>query len=549
MAILKHITSKNADYGEAQRYLMFRYDEYTNKPILDENGELIPREEYYLDGINCDPFTFDLECKELNEKYHKNQKYNEIKSHHYILSFDPKDVTENGLTGEQAQQLGLEYAKKNFPGHQVLVCTHTDGHNESGNIHVHIVINSLRKYDIEKQPFMTQRSEYRAGCKHHLTKNYLIHLKQSVMDMCHQEHLHQVDLLTPAEKKISDREYHANRRGQKKLNERNKQMQSEGITPRQTKYQTQKEFLRTAIENAAASAGNLDEFQQLLAENYHVTLKISRGRFSYLHPERSKPITGRNLGTHYEKDYLLTLFERNAEQQRKKNLSESPLVDNTLTKNSLPHGETIETDIPAFIFIKSDLRLVVDLQHCVKAQQSDTYARRVKLSNLQQMAKTVAYVQEHGYDTQEDLLTAFSEAQEQTTEIRKALRSTEQQLKEVNEQLHYTGQYLANKSVYGQFLKSKNKKQFRQEHLSEITLYETARRILKEKSDSGKLPSMKTLKAEKEKLTALKNTQYEAYQNLRGYQNELKTVCTNVDMILGKNHTKHPEQEKNQDIS
>lgn len=549
MAILKHITSKNADYGEAQRYLMFRYDEYTNKPILDENGELIPREEYYLDGINCDPFTFDLECRELNEKYHKNQKYNEIKSHHYILSFDPKDVRENGLTGEQAQQLGLEYAKKNFPGHQALVCTHTDGHNESGNIHVHIVINSLRKYDIEKQPFMTQRSEYRAGCKHHLTKNYLIHLKQSVMDMCHREHLHQVDLLTPAEKKISDREYHANRRGQKKLNERNKQMQSEGITPRQTKYQTQKEFLRTAIENAAASAGNLDEFQQLLAENYHVTLKISRGRFSYLHPERSKPITGRNLGTHYEKDYLLTLFERNAEQQRKKNLSESPLVDNTLTKNSLPHGETIETDIPAFIFIKSDLRLVIDLQHCVKAQQSDAYARRVKLSNLQQMAKTVAYVQEHGYDTQEDLLTAFSEAQEQTTEIRKALRSTEQQLKEVNGQILYTGQYLANKSVYGQFLKSKNKKQFRQEHLSEITLYETARRILKEKSDSGKLPSMKTLKAEKEKLTALKNTQYEAYQNLRGYQNELKTVCTNVDMILGKNHAIHPEQEKNQDIS
>lgn len=64
-------------------------------------------------------------------------------------------------------------------------------------------------------------------------------------------------------------------------------------------------------------------------------------------------------------------------------------------------------------------------------------------------------MQEHGYDTQEDLLTAFSEAQEQTTEIRKALRSTEQQLKEVNGQIHYTGQYLANKSVYGQFLKSK----------------------------------------------------------------------------------------------
>ena len=153
MAILKHIASKNADYGEAQRYLMFQYDEYTGKPILDEDGRLIPREEYYLDGINCDPFTFDMECKELNEQCRKNQNYDDIKSHHYIISFDPKD-TEDGLTGERAQQLGLEYARKNFHGHQALVCTHTDGSNESGNIHVHIVINSVRKYDVERQDFM-----------------------------------------------------------------------------------------------------------------------------------------------------------------------------------------------------------------------------------------------------------------------------------------------------------------------------------------------------------------------------------------------------------
>ena len=147
MAILKHIASKNANYAEIQRYLMFEHDEDTNKPILDENGEWIPRKEYIMDGINCDPFTFDMECRELNALYHKNESYDEIKSHHYIISFDPKDAIENGLTGEWAQQIGMEYTKKNFPGHQALVCTHMDGHNESGNIHVHIVINSLRKYD------------------------------------------------------------------------------------------------------------------------------------------------------------------------------------------------------------------------------------------------------------------------------------------------------------------------------------------------------------------------------------------------------------------
>lgn len=490
-----------------------------------------------------------MECKELNLQYGKNQAFNEIKSHHYILSFDPKDAEENGLTGEQAQQLGLEYARKNFPGHQALVCTHTDGHNESGNIHVHIVINSLRKYDIEQQCYMTQRSEFRAGCKHHLTKDYLIHLKQSVMDICQRENLHQVDLLTPAEKKISDREYHAGRRGQKKMEERNQKMLSEGITPRQTIFQTQKEFLRTAIEDISASVCSLEEFQKLLLEKYHVTLKISRGRFSYLHPERKKPITGRNLGTHYEENYLLPLFEENAKHRESKNTPEQPSPEPSVFESLTDSAETKWPEISAFLFIKSDLRLVTDLQQCVKAQQSEAYARKVKLSNLQQMAKTLAYVQEHGYGTEDDLLAAFSEAQSQAGDMRKALRSTEQQLREIREQIHYTGQYLANKSVYGEYLKSKNKKKFRQEHPSEITLYETARKILKEKSGGGKLPALKVLKEKEAELSALKESQYAAYQNLHGYQNELKTVCANVDAILGKGHTRQHEPEKGHDIS
>ena len=48
MAILKHIASKNADYGESERYLIFQHNEYTQKPVLDENGHMIIREEYYL---------------------------------------------------------------------------------------------------------------------------------------------------------------------------------------------------------------------------------------------------------------------------------------------------------------------------------------------------------------------------------------------------------------------------------------------------------------------------------------------------------------------
>ena len=536
MAILKHIASKNADYGETQRYLMFQYNEDTMKPILDENGRLIPREEYYLDGINCDSFTFDMECKELNAQYRKNQTFDEIKSHHYILSFDPKDTEESGLTGERAQQLGLEYARKNFPGHQALVCTHTDGHNQSGNIHVHIVINSLRKHDVERQDFMERPCDSRAGYKHHLTNDYLSYLKQDVMDLCHREQLHQVDLLSPAERKVTDREYHAQRRGQKKLDTLNREMTAGGITPRKTKFETQKDFLRNAIEEAAASARSLEEFQKQLLDNYHISLKISRRRFSYLHPERGKYITGRNLGTRYEKEYLLSVWEKNSKCHQ--NLSPEP------DTSDKPSAFANQNDLPAFVFIKSELRLVIDLQNCAKAQANSSYARKVRLSNLQQMAKTGAYIQEHGYDTEDDLKAAFDEAQAQTTEMRKTLRSTEKKLREVNEQIHYTGQYLANKSVYREFLTCKNKKKFRLEHQTEITLYETARKILKEHSEDGKLPSMKLLKAEKEKLAARKSSQYEAYRNLREYEKELHIVQTNIDTFLGKDRSRQTAQER-----
>ena len=550
MAILKHIASKNADYGEAQRYLLFQYDESTNKPILDENGELIPRKEYIMDGINCDPFTFDMECRELNALYHKNESYDEIKSHHYIISFDPKDAIENGLTGEWAQQIGMEYAKKNFPGHQALVCTHMDGHNESGNIHVHIVINSLRKYDVERQDFMERACDSRAGYKHHVSKDYLIHLKQSLMDICRREHLHQVDLLAPAEKKITDREYHAKRRGQKKLDERNRQLRADGLTPRKTEFQTQKEFLRSAIEDAAAVSCSREDFQNLLLEKYNVKLKVSRGRFSYLHPKRNKYITGRMLGTHYVEDYLLELFKENAEhKENKKQTVDMGKYNMESKKSATSPSNLLQEETVSVLFIKSDLRLVVDLQACVKAQQNAAYANKVKLSNLKEMAKTVAYIQEHGYNTRDSLEDSFSEIKSHASTSRKELKSVEDNLRKVNEQIHYTGQYLANKSVYQKFVKAKNKGLFRQEHPVEITLYESARKFLKEQSADGHLPSMKLLKMEKEKLLRQKKEAQKAYHYYRDYQKELNTVCSNVDKILGQPHTRQPEKQKSTDIS
>ena len=110
---------------------------------------------------------------------------------------------------------------------------------------------------------------------------------------------------------------------------------------------------------------------------------------------------------------------------------------------------------------------------------------------------------------------------------------TESKLRKTNEQIHYLGQYLSTKSIYGEFLKAPNKKIFRQAHSDKLAQYEEALQILKQYSPDGKFPTMKDLRAEKAQLTIQKDAQYDTYRYFKDYHKELQTVCANVDSILG----------------
>lgn len=541
MAVLKHIAIKSADYSAAVCYLKYQHDERHLKPLLDENGNMMLRNEFYLNGVNCSPDTFDLECEMLNDQHRKNYRYDEIKSHHYIISFDPRDKDDHDLTGQKAQALGLEYAKKNFPGHQALVCTHMDGHNGSGNIHVHIIINSLRKFDTEPQPYTDRSIDCKAGYKHHLTNNYLEHLQQELMELCQRENLHQVDLLSPSRNKVSEAEYWAAKRGQKELESTNQQIIADGMIPMKSIFQTRKQFIRDAIHEISKTAASFEEFQKNLLGTYNIRVKEQRSRYSYLHPEREKYITGRALGTDFDREHLLKLFEQNALAAKAK---EGAAVSHSYG----PDAPDVQDDLLAILFIPSDLRLVVDLQTCIKAQQSRAYAQKLKISNLQQMAKTVAYIQENGFDTRETLQDTYESVTAKMHNARQKVKSSEADLKAVNEQIHYLGQYLSVKSVYSDFLKARFKKKFRQEHLAEIEKYENAVQYLKAHSPNEKLPTMKALKEEKARLSAIKTAQYDTYTYFKNYQKELRTACSNVDSILNQPYPRQAERQKEQTI-
>ena len=72
MAILKHISSKSANYGRAMEYLMYEQDRLTNRSRVDEDGDLVIRDNFLIDSLECNVATFDFECEKLNKQYNKN---------------------------------------------------------------------------------------------------------------------------------------------------------------------------------------------------------------------------------------------------------------------------------------------------------------------------------------------------------------------------------------------------------------------------------------------------------------------------------------------
>ena len=584
MATLKHIASKSSNYGRPLEYLMFEHD--TNgKPIRDEEGNLQMRKCFIIDGINCTPFSFDMECERLNWQYHKNQKRDEIKSHHYILSFDPKDQTECGLTPERAQQLGMEFASRCFPGHQTIVCTHDDGHNQSGNIHVHILINSLRKLDVEKQPFMDRDIDSRAGYKHHLTKEYLQYLQEEVMKLCKREGLHQVDLLSPAGTKITEKEYRAKENGQRKLDKLNEEIIAAQMKPASTVFQTQKQYLRDAIQDAASQAVSPEEFEALLKEKYGIELKDRRGRYSYLHPDRTKHITGRALGADYEKESLLKRILMNKQKkeqaiENKETVESLPASSQSVLNNPADNeeengkgkshdgrtlGESLEeaflsgkqdvhtaydpaydyyADPVAILFIHSEFRLVTDLQTNIKAQMSAAYAQKVKVTNLKEMARTVAFIQEQGIGSFDELRQKKSSMANAVSDAAEDFRKTEGDIRLTNEMIHFTGQYYATRAIHSDFMRSWNKGRFRSQHQDELRRYDEAVRYFKE-NNAGKIPAMNELREKKKTLATEQDRQKKEAEKIRKGLKNLQTAVSNVEVILD---TKSVLERRNQEL-
>ena len=524
MAILKHISSKNANYGDAEKYLTFEHDEFTMKPTLDADGRLIPRVDYRISSLNCGGEDFAVACMRSNLRYGKNQKREDVKSHHYIISFDPRDGPDNGLTVDRAQELGEKFCAEHFPGHQALVCTHPDGHSHTENIHVHIVINSLRIAEVPMLPHMDRPADRKAGCKHRCTDAAMNYLKAEVMEMCHSEGLYQIDLLNGSKERITEREYWAQKKGQAKLDKENATLAAEGQPVKQTKFETDKAKLRQTTRNAMSEATTFDEFSALLLRQ-GVIVKESRGRLSYLTPDRTKPITARKLGYDFDRAAVLALLEQNAHRAAEKT---APIPEyHTAETNRTERGKTQK------IAPTGNIQRMVDRAAKRAEGKGIGYDRWAAVHNLKQMAATVAAMEQYGF-TPDELDAALVSANADLHSSTAKLKPIETAIREKKDLQKQVLAYAKTRDVHDGLKKQKTdkaRKAYREKHESDFIIADAAVRYFRQKGIT-KLPTYKSLQAEIEQLTAEKNAHYNEYREKKARVKELHTVKSNLSQIL-----------------
>ena len=496
MATLKHIASKNSDYTAIEAYLVYQHDAFTGKQLLDEQGRPKLRESYLLDTLECGDFSFATACLLANRKYGKNTQHGDIKSHQYIISFDPRDAADNGLTMEKAQALGLKFCSENFPGHPAIVCTHPDGHNHSGNIHVHIVIGSVRTREVERKPYMQKPRDWREGMKHSSTAQTMRHLRVAVMEMCQDAKLYQIDLLS-SKKRVSEREYWMKRRSQMKLDRENAALLAAGQQPTQTEFETAKETLRKQISDVLDNAASFEDFSDRLLQQYGITVKESRGQLSYLPAGRTKFIRAKHLGDKFDKAAVLATLQANAERK------------------------------PMAQFKQDTIGKLIDIQSRMTEGKGIGYERWAKKYNLKAMAQTLILLQENGLLNEDALDQRIAELDTKFHESLTVVKDLEGRMKANKELRYHVAAYTSTKNIAQQLKAAKQPTAFEEQHRAKLTAYRAATAYFKA-NNITKLPSPKKLEAEYAQLASEKAKFYEQYKEAKEELLKLQTAKQNV---------------------
>jgi hypothetical protein len=412
-------------------------------------------------------------------------------AHHLIQSFEPGESTP-----EQAHEIGKRLADEITKGrHEYVLTTHID----KGHIHNHLIFCAASFIDYKK--YVSNKKSY-------------YEIRNFSDKLCKE---YSLSVVTPGQDKgKSYAEYAADRDG----------------------GGSWKSKLKAAIDTIIPQSKAFDDFlKQLEAAGY----EIKRGKYiSVRAPGQERFTRTKTLGVDYTEDAITKRIagEYTMTAPDKKDIAfdapEDTGADIAIPAADMPDTpEPAKPDKPVYVRPAPAANLIIDIDNCVKAQQSAGFARWQKIQNLKEAAKTLNFLTENN-------LLHYPALEAKTAEVAAAfdtaadtLKAAEKRLADMAGLMKHITNYQQTKPVYDGMRTAKDKEAYRREHESAFILHEAAARALrKQAGDGGKLPNPATLQVEYARLTEKKNALRSEYGKLKAQAREYGIIKKNVDSIL-----------------
>jgi len=421
-------------------------------------------------------------------------------AHHLIQSFEPGESTP-----KQAHEIGRRLADEITKGrHEYVLTTHID----KGHIHNHILFCAASFVDNKK--YISNRKSY-------------YEIRNFSDKLCKE---YALSVITPGQDKGKHyAEYAADRDG----------------------GGSWKSKLKAAIDNIIPQSSDFEDFLKRLEASGH---EIKRGKYiSVRAPGQERFTRTKTLGVDYTEENIIKRItgEYTLTSPKEKDMDLTFEVldapEDTNAAIDITAAVPVANTAPVYVRPAPAANLIVDIENCVKAQQSAGFARWQKIQNLKEAAKTLNFLTENN-------LLHYSGLEAKTAEVAAAfdtaadtLKAAEKRLKDMAGLMKHITNYQQTKPIVDGMRTAKNPDAYRREHESTFILHEAATKALrKHAGNGGKLPNPATLQADytrlNDRINALRSEygklkhQAREYGKLKHQAREYGIIKKNVDSIL-----------------
>lgn len=261
-----------------------------------------------------------------------------------------------------------------------------------------------------------------------------------------------------------------------------------------------KQKLKQTIDRLVITAKDYDDFLRLMQEAGY---EIKTGKYISFRAEGQERFTrSKTIGENYTEERIK---ERIAGRTPRRS-----------QRQTTPKG----------------ISLIGDIQERIRLIDSKGYEHKAKLTILKEAARTLNYLTENNLLQYADLEKKVEDVHGSYDRTGKELKGVEARLREVQPLIKNTSNYQRLKPVYDAFQKAKDKPGFKAKHEAELVIFEAARSTLLAMQGDEKLPSLKTLQAEQQRLLEEQQRLYDERAKLKKEVKQIETIRSNVDAFL-----------------